>query len=362
MIPSRRRALFEPLRLRGIDVRNRLWVPPMCQYAVTARDGIATPWHLVHLGSFARGGAGAVIAEATAVVPEGRISPEDLGLWNDAQRDALRPVVDFLHGQGAAAGIQLAHAGRKGSTFRPYGTDRAGSVPVEDGGWPTVAPSPVAFDGLATPRELDREGIHEVVSAFAAATRRAVDAGFDLVEVHAAHGYLLHEFLSPLSNRRSDEYGGSLEGRARLLLEVVDAVRAELGPERALLVRFSATDWVEGGWTLEDTCTVAGWVRARGVDLFDVSSGGNASARIPTGPGYQVPFAAAVRAATGAPVAAVGMIDQAFQAEQVLVTGQADVVLAGRQMLRDPHFALTAAAELGVSDPPVPGAYERAYR
>jgi 2,4-dienoyl-CoA reductase-like NADH-dependent reductase (Old Yellow Enzyme family) len=361
-MPSlRERVLFTPLTLRGLEVRNRLWVPPMCQYSALARDGVPTDWHLVHLGSLARGGAGAVIVEATAVVPEGRISPEDLGLWNDAQRDAFRPIVDFIHSQGAAAGIQLAHAGRKASTYRPFGTDGTGSVPEADGGWRTVAPSPVAFEGLAVPAELDAEGIQDVIAAFAASARRAVDAGFDLIEVHAAHGYLLHEFLSPLSNRRTDGYGGSLENRARLTLEVIDAVRAEVGEDVPILVRFSATDWVDGGWSLADTEIVAGWAAAHGADMFDISSGGNVIARIPTGPGYQVPFAAAVRAATGTPVAAVGMIDNAFQAEQALVTGQADVVLAGRQMLRDPHFAIHAAHELGADSGLVPGAYERAY-
>jgi len=361
MSSARARLLFTPITLRAVEVRNRLWAPPMCQYSALAQDGMPTDWHLVHLGALARGGAGAVIAEATAVVPEGRISPQDLGLWNDAQREAFRPIVDFIHGQGAAAGIQLAHAGRKASTYRPFGESATGTVPEADGGWRPVAPSPVAFEGLATPDELDAAGIEAVVTAFAASARRAVDAGFDLLEVHAAHGYLLHEFLSPLSNRRTDRYGGPLENRARLLLEVIDAVRAEIGEEVPLLVRFSATDWVEDGWTLAETEIVAGWAAAHGADMFDISSGGNALARIPTGPGYQVPFAAAVRAATGTPVAAVGMIDHAAQAEQVLVTGQADVVLAGRQMLRDPNFAINAARELGVGTALVPGAYERAY-
>lgn len=359
---TRDRMLFTPLTLRGVEVRNRLWVPPMCQYAAEARDGMPTPWHLVHLGSFARGGAGAVIVEATAVVPEGRISPEDLGLWNDAQRDAFLPIVDFIRAQGAVAGIQLAHAGRKASTHRPYDAAGEGTIAPEDGGWQTVAPSPIAYEGLAEPEALDEAGIRGVVDAFAAAARRAVDAGFELIEVHAAHGYLLHEFLSPLSNRRTDAYGGPLEHRARLLLEVIDAVRAEIGDDLALLVRFSATDWTAGGWSVEDTCTVARWARDHGADLFDVSSGGNVPARIPTGPGYQVGFAAAVREATGTPVAAVGIIEDAFQAEQVLVTGQADAVLTGRGMLRDPHFPLRAAHELGAGQVRVPGAYERAYR
>ncbi|MFT4210909.1 MAG: NADH:flavin oxidoreductase/NADH oxidase [Microbacterium sp.] len=353
--------LFTPIRLRGVEARNRLWVPPMCQYSVVAQDGVPTDWHLVHLGALARGGAGVVIAEATAVVPEGRISPQDLGLWDDAQRDAFAPIVDFIHSQGALAGIQLAHAGRKGSTYRPFDAAGSGSVPLHDGGWRTVAPSAIAFDDLDEPLALDLDGIHAVVDAFAAAARRAVSAGFDLLELHAAHGYLLHEFLSPLSNRRTDEYGGSLEGRARLVLEVVAAVRAAIGEEVPVLVRFSATDWADGGLTVDEVATVAGWAAERGADLFDVSSGGVVSgARIPVGPGYQLPLAAAVRAATGMPVAAVGLIDQSFQAEQALVAGQADVVLAGRQMLRDPNFAIRAARELGAAAP-VPLQYERAY-
>ncbi|PZU39252.1 MAG: oxidoreductase [Microbacterium sp.] len=356
------RALFSPFTLRGMTTRNRIWVPPMCQYSSESRDGMPAAWHLVHLGSLAKGGVGAIILEATAVVPEGRISPEDLGLWNDAQRDALAPIVSFLHDQGAAAGIQLAHAGRKASTYRAWGETRRGSVPLAEGGWPTVAPSAVAFEGLETPRELDVDGIQAVVAAFAAAARRAVDAGFDMVEIHAAHGYLLHEFLSPLSNRRTDAYGGSLENRARIVLEAVEAVRAEIGPDVALLVRFSATDWTPGGWTPQETEQVVRWAAERGADMIDVSTGGNvATATIPAGPGYQVPFAAAIRAATGMPTAAVGMIDQAYQAEQVLITGQADVVLVGREMMRDPHFALRAARQLGVELDYGPGPYARAF-
>ncbi|WP_281887148.1 NADH:flavin oxidoreductase/NADH oxidase [Agromyces rhizosphaerae] len=354
-------SLFDPITLRGVTARNRIWVPPMCQYHADARDGMPTEWHHVHLGALARGGAGAVIVEATAVVPEGRISPEDLGIWNDDQRDALRQIVDFMHGQGALAGIQLAHAGRKASTYRPWAAER-GSVPVDEGGWETVAPSAVAFDGYAVPTALTLDGIAEVVAAFAASARRAVDAGFDLLEIHAAHGYLLHEFLSPLSNRRTDAYGGALEGRARIVLEVVDAVRAEVGESVPLLVRFSATDWAEGGWSPEEMEQVARWVADRGIDLVDVSSGGNVHARIPLGPGYQVPFASGLRAATGVPTAAVGLIDDAHQAAEVVASGAADVVLVGREVLRDPNFPLRAARELGVDLDYTPPAYERAYR
>ncbi|OIH98347.1 MULTISPECIES: NADH:flavin oxidoreductase/NADH oxidase [unclassified Curtobacterium] len=353
-------ALFEPITIRDLTVRNRIWVSPMCQYSVDAQDGVPTPWHLVHLGGFAKGGAGAVVVEATGVVPEGRITPQDLGLWNDQQRDAFRPIVDFLHEQGAAAGIQLAHAGRKASTFRPWDTER-GTVPADRGGWSTVAPSAEAFDGHDVPRELATEDIRVVVLAFAQAARRAVEAGFDLVELHAAHGYLLHQFLSPLSNHRTDSYGGSLENRARALLEVVDAVRAEVGAGFPIVVRFSATDWVDGGLTLDETTQVARWAAEHGADLADVSTGGNvASAPIPVGPGYQVPHAAAVKRDAGIGTIAVGMISEAFQAEQIVATGQADVVMIGREMLRDPGFALRAAVELGVSVDYEPQQYHRA--
>lgn len=352
--------LFEPITLRGLQVRNRIWVPPMCQYSAWADDGVPTTWHLVHYGALARGGAGAVIVEATAVTPEGRISLKDLGLWNDAQKEAFAPIVDFMHSQGAAAGIQLAHAGRKASTWPAWGTDQEGSLPADQGAWKTVAPSAVAFPGLVDPHELSAAEITEVITDFVAAARRAIDASFDFVEIHAAHGYLLHSFLSPLSNQRTDAYGGSPENRARLLLEIVNAVRAELGEQVPVLVRLSATDWAEGGLTSEDTVQLAGWLREHSVDLIDVSTAGNLPASIPVGPGYQVPFAAAIKAETGVPTAAVGMITDPFQAEQILATGQADVVLLGREMLRDPHFPLRAARALGYQLDYAPGQYGRA--
>ncbi|CAL8897800.1 NADH:flavin oxidoreductase/NADH oxidase [Kocuria varians] len=356
-------SLFEPLTLRDLTVRNRLWIPPMCQYSAFERDGVLTNWHLVHYGSLARGGAGALIVEASAVVPEGRISDRDLGLWNDEQRDALVRTVDFAHGQGAAIGIQLAHAGRKASTHAAWGTAKPGmSMTTEEGGWQTVGPSTVAYPGLEVPHALDHRGIDDVVSAFAASARRAVDAGMDFVELHGAHGYLLHQFLSPLSNHRQDEYGGSLENRARLLLRTVDAVRAVLPDGMPLLVRLSGTEWTEGGADIEETAQVATWLTEHGTDLVDVSSGGNVPAQIPVGPGYQVPLATRIRHDAGIPVAAVGMIDDPWQAEQIVATGLADVVLTGRQALRDPHVALTAARALGVPDAPLPGQYERAYR
>ena len=356
-------ALFTPITLRSLEIRNRIWVPPMCQYSVDTLDGIPTPWHLMHYGSLARGGAGAIIVEATAVVPEGRISPTDLGLWNDAQRDALAPIVDLAHSQGAAMGIQLAHAGRKASTHPEWGTEGSGSLTEEEGGWETVGPSEAPFPGLKAPRALDAAGINGVVRAFVASARRAVEAGFDMIELHGAHGYLLHEFLSPLSNHREDEYGGSLENRSRLLLEIVDAVRAEIGEEMPLLMRLSGTDWLEGGLDVDEVGQVGAWLKEHGVDLLDISSGGNQSpAPIPVGPGYQVPLATAVRAASGLPTGAVGMINEPFQAEQIVATGLADVVLVGREMLRDPNFPLRAARAVRYDAAYIPPQYTRAHR
>ena len=336
--------LFRPYPLRGLTVRNRAWVAPMCQYS--ADDGVPNDWHLVHLGSFARGGAGLVMTEATAVSPEGRISPADTGIWNDDQQDAWARVVEFVRGQGATAAIQLAHAGRKASTRPPF--EGRGPVPPGEGGWTAMAPSPVAYPGLPVPRELGREDVDRVVEDFARAAHRSVAAGFDALEIHAAHGYLLHEFLSPLSNRRDDEYGGSFDNRVRLLLRVVAAVR-DVVPERMpVLVRLSATDWADGGWTVDDSVSLARLLKDAGVDLVDVSSGGNVPAEIPVEPGYQVPFARRIRQEAGIATGAVGMITDPKQAEDVLSEGSADVVLLAREMLRDPHWTLRAAHELGV--------------
>jgi 2,4-dienoyl-CoA reductase-like NADH-dependent reductase (Old Yellow Enzyme family) len=336
--------LFTPIRLRDTDIRNRVWVAPMCQYS--AVDGLPDDWHLVHLGSFARGGAGLVLTEATAVSPEGRISPVDTGIWNDEQARAWSRIVDFVHDRGATAGMQLAHAGRKASTRPPF--EGRGSVPQEEGGWEAVGPSPVGYPGLPEPRELTADEIEGVVHDFADAAARALGAGFDVLEVHAAHGYLLHEFLSPLSNRRTDEYGGCFDNRVRLLRRVVDAVRAVLADATPLLVRISATDWVEGGWSVDDSVALARLLREAGVDLVDVSSGGNAPAEIPLGPGYQVPFARRIREEAGIATGAVGLITEPEQAERVLAEGSADAVLLARAMLRDPHWALRAAHDLGV--------------
>ncbi|HLN78037.1 MAG TPA: NADH:flavin oxidoreductase/NADH oxidase [Nocardioidaceae bacterium] len=336
--------LFTPIELRGTTIRNRAWVAPMCQYS--ASDGLPDDWHLVHLGSFARGGAGLVLTEATAVSPEGRISPADTGIWNERQRDAWSRIVDFVHRQGATAGMQLAHAGRKASTRPPF--EGRGSVSVEEGGWETVAPSALAFPGYAEPRELSAVEIDEVVEDFARAAQRALEAGFDVLEIHAAHGYLLHQFLSPLSNQREDEYGGSFDNRVRLVLRVVEAVRSAVPASTPLLVRISATDWVEDGWTADDSVALARLLHAAGVDLIDVSSGGNARADIPVGPGYQVVFARKIREEAGVRTGAVGLITEPKQAEEIVAGGAADVVLLARAMLRDPHWALRAAHELGV--------------
>jgi len=352
--------LFSPITLRDVTVRNRIWVAPMCQYS--AVDGVPNDWHLVHLGSFARGGAGLVLTEATAVSPEGRISPDDTGLWNDEQQAAWTRIVEFVHGQGAAAGVQLAHAGRKASTYSGFSGER-GAVPDSDGGWRPVGPSADPFPGLRQdPEPLDEVGIRRVVTAFGDAAERAVAAGFDVIELHAAHGYLLHEFLSPLSNRREDGYGGSFDHRVRLVVEVVREVRGRVPSGMPLVVRVSATDWVEGGWAEDDTVRLASLLRAEGVDLVDTSTGGNVpTADIPVGPGYQVPFARRLRAEADVATGAVGLITSPKQAEEILAEESADVVLLGRELLRDPHWPLRAAYELGDSDADLwPVQYRRA--
>jgi len=340
--------LFDPLTLRGVTIRNRIWTSPMCQYSVLDESGVPGTWHLVHLGGFATGGSGIVFSEATAVSPEGRISPRDTGIWTDEQRDAWKPIAAFVEQQGAVPGIQLAHAGRKASTWPAWGfEDRSGTVPAAEGGWRAVAPSALAFEGYDVPEELDAAGIEKVVDDFRSATRRSIEAGFRILEIHAAHGYLLHQFLSPIANHRTDEYGGSLENRARLLLRVVAAVREEAG-DAPLFVRFSGSDWAEGGWDEHQTATVAAWAEAAGADFFDISSGGiQAGIRIPVEPGYQVPFAHHVRSTSEVDVSAVGLITTPQQAAEIVESGQADAVMLARELLRDPHFPLRAAHELG---------------
>lgn len=352
-------ALFTPLTIRSLTIRNRVWVPPLCQYSVTERDGVPHDWHLVHLGAFAAGGAGLVIAEATAVSPEGRISDYDTGLWNDEQVAAWSRITSFVRSQGAASGIQLAHAGRKASIW-PETVERTGTQPIDAGGWQTVSASPIAFDGYDTPRALDDDEVLEVIADFRAAARRAVEAGFDVVEVHAAHGYLVHQFLSPLSNERTDRWGGSLENRARLLIEIVRAVRDEIGEGMPLLVRFSASDWTDGGWDESQTATVTRWSIDAGADFFDISSGGLVHAEIPVGPGYQAHLAEYVGEHADASVSAVGLITSAEQAEAIVKSGRSDAVMFGRTMMRDPHFALRAAYELGADTSMWPVQYLRA--
>ena len=349
--------LFSPYRLREASFRNRIWVSPMCQYS--SDDGLPTDWHLVHLGSRAVGGAGMVMVEATAVSPEGRISAQDSGIWSEAHASAFSRITRFIKQHGAVPGIQLAHAGRKASTQVPWRGD--GAVPPERGGWQPIAPSVIAFSPTyPVPREMNEQDIERVIEQFTAAARRALDAGFELVEIHAAHGYLLHEFLSPLSNHRTDEYGGSLENRMRLLLRVTQAVRG-VWPERSpLLVRISATDWAEGGWDLPQSIHRSRKLKEIGIDLIDCSSGALVpGVKIPLGPGYQVPFAQAIRKEAGIATGAVGMITDAKQAEAIVAGGQADVVLLARELLRDPYWPLHAAKALN-ADVPWPEQYARA--
>jgi 2,4-dienoyl-CoA reductase-like NADH-dependent reductase (Old Yellow Enzyme family) len=338
--------LLDPLAIRGLTFPNRIFVSPMCEYS--SSDGYANDWHLVHLGSRAVGGAGLVFTEATAVLPEGRISPQDLGIWKDDHIEFLARIVRFIRGQGSIAGMQLAHAGRKASTYRPW--EGNGGIPESAGGWKkVVAPSAIPFaDNYPMPQALTNEGIQEVVAGFAAATRRACEAGFRVIEIHAAHGYLVHEFLSPLSNQRADAYGGSFENRTRILREIVAAAR-QVWPERApLFVRISATDWVDGGWDIQQSVELARQLKGLGVDLIDCSSGGLVpQARIPVGPGYQAPFAERIRREADVLTGAVGMITSPSQAEHIVAGGQADAVLLAREFLRDPYWPLRAARELG---------------
>jgi 2,4-dienoyl-CoA reductase-like NADH-dependent reductase (Old Yellow Enzyme family) len=340
--------LFSPLALRSLTLRNRIAVAPMCQYS--SRDGFATDWHLVHLGSRAVGGAALVLSEATAVSPEGRISPDDLGLWQDAHVDGLKRITRFIREQGAVPGIQLAHAGRKASSYRPW-HPRRGAVPAEEGGWPVLGPTEVPFtEGYPIPRVLDEGELGRIVRDFQAAAERALAAGFDVVEIHAAHGYLLHSFLSPLVNTRGDRYGGSFENRIRLLCEVTRAVREVWPEELPLLVRLSSSDWHDEGWKLEDSVALSSRLAELGVDLVDCSSGGAVpGVTIPVGPGYQVPFAEQIRRKAGVKTGAVGMITSASQAETILAEGRADLVLLARELLRRPYWPLHAALELGVN-------------
>jgi len=334
--------LFSPLSIRSVTFRNRLWVSPMCMYSST--DGFAEEFHRVHVGQYALGGAGLIVMEATGVVPEGRITPACLGLWSDAHAQALAPVVAFAQSQGAKVAIQLAHAGRKASAHPPH--SGPGYLEPADGGWVPLGPTDEAFRGLGRPQAASAADIAHVIGAFAAAARRAVAAGFDAVEIHGAHGYLLHQFASPLVNTRDDEWGG--DGRTRLALAVAEAVRSAIPDAMPLFYRVSATDWVDGGWSVDDTVSLASGLHERGVDLIDVSSGGAVpDAAIPVAPGYQVPLAKQVRERANVMTSAVGLIDDAQAAQQVLDDGAADAVMMGRRWLRDPYSALHFADELG---------------
>lgn len=351
--------LFSPLQIKSIMLKNRITVSPMCQYS--AQDGFANDWHLVHLGSRATGGAGLIIQEATAVSPEGRISPGDLGLWKDEQIEKMQQINQFIISQKSVPGIQLAHAGRKASAAAPWEGGR--KLDETQGGWDTVAPSAVAYHHTENaPVALDKTGIQKVISDFKSATKRAIQAGFQVLEIHAAHGYLLHQFLSPLSNFRTDEYGGSFENRIRLTLDVVESVQSEWPENLPLFVRISATDWAEGGWNAEESVQLSKILKEKGVDLMDVSSGGLVShQQIPLGPNYQVPFAESIKKETGIGTGAVGLITEATQAEEIITSGKADLVLFARESLRNPNLGLKFAEELH-ADIQWPKQYERAKK
>ncbi len=351
--------LFTPFKLRDLTFKNRIVVSPMCMYS--SRNGMTSDFHLAHLGGLALGGAGLVLTEAAAVSPEGRITPDDLGIWSDEHLPGLGQIVDFVHSQNALIGTQLAHAGRKASTYAPW--KGHGAVPDGQGSWQVVGPDDQPFSSeYPQPAAMTLEDIQKVVADFKSATRRAIMAGFDVVEVHAAHGYLLHQFMSPLSNSRSDHYGGSFENRVRLTIEVCQAVRAAFPSHLPVFVRVSATDWAEGGWTPEETVILARMLMLEGIDLLDVSSGGLTPAQqITVGPGYQVPFAERVRRETAMCTMAVGMITEPQQAEALLEQGQADLVALARELLRDPHWPQRAAAELGARID-LPSQYARAAR
>lgn len=348
--------LFSPLSIKSITLKNRIVISPMCQYSST--DGFANDWHLVHLGSRASGGAGLIIQEATAVSPEGRISPEDLGIWKEEHIEKMKAITAFIKSQNAVPGIQLAHAGRKASVSSPWLGNK--KLDASQGGWQEVAPSAIGYHDNETPMALDKNGIQKVISDFKAATRRAVQAGYEVLEIHAAHGYLNHQFLSPLSNSRTDEYGGSFENRIRFTMEVLEAVQSEWPKDLPLFVRISATDWADGGWNIEESIQFSEILKEKGVDLIDVSSGGLVSCqKIPLEAGYQVPFAEKIKKETGILTGAVGLITEATQAEEILESGKADLVLFARESLRNPNLGLDFAKALE-TDVVWPVQYERA--
>lgn len=349
--------LFSPLKIRDIEFKNRIFMAPMCQYSSV--DGIPNDWHFVHLGSRAVGGAGLIITEATAVAPEGRITPDDNGIWNDEQVSAFKRITEFIKAHNCVPGIQIAHAGRKASTFSPWKGN--GEVTPDNGGWQTVAPSAVAFSkNYPAPKELSKEEIKKVVAQFKEAAQRSLNAGFTIIEIHMAHGYLIHQFLSPISNKRNDEYGGNLENRCRIAVEIASAVREVIPQSLPLFARISATDWVDNGWDLEQSIELVKKLKAVGVDFIDCSSGGNvAEAKIPAGPGYQIPFAEKIKKETNILTGGVGLITSPIQAEQIIANGHADAVSLARELLRDPYWPLRAAKQLKV-DVDWPNQYLRA--
>jgi 2,4-dienoyl-CoA reductase-like NADH-dependent reductase (Old Yellow Enzyme family) len=336
--------LFSPLKIREVEFKNRIFVSPMCQYS--SIDGIPNDWHLVHLGSRAVGGSGLIIAEASAVSPEGRITPDDNGIWNDIQVEGFRRITDFIKNQNCLSGIQLAHAGRKASTYSPWKGN--GEITEDKGGWQTIAPSAISFGkNYPCPKELSKEEIQKVITQFKSAAERSIKAGFDVIEIHMAHGYLIHEFLSPISNQRNDEYGGSLENRCKFAVKIAQEVRDVIPSSVPLFARISSTDWIEDGWNLEESIYLAKQLKIAGVDLIDCSSGGNISgAKIPAGPGYQIPFADKIRREADILTGGVGFITSPVQAEQIIATGQADAVFLAREFLRDPYWPLKAAKQL----------------
>jgi 2,4-dienoyl-CoA reductase-like NADH-dependent reductase (Old Yellow Enzyme family) len=350
--------LFSPLKIRSIEFKNRIAVSPMCQYSCV--NGVMNDWHLVHLGSRAVGGAGLIFTEATAVSPEGRISPDDAGIWNDEQVQFLKRITSFIKSQNSVPGIQLAHAGRKASTFSPW--KGSGEVKVDMGGWQTVAPSQIPFtEKYPNPREMTLSDIKLVIDQFTEAAQRSLDAGFEVIEIHFAHGYLVHEFLSPLSNQRTDNYGGSIENRCRIAIEIAKSVRNLIPKASPLFARFSSTDWVEGGWDIDQSVQLAKWLKEIGVDLIDCSSGGNVSnVKIPAKPGYQIPFSQKIKQEANILTGGVGLITTAEQAEEIIKSEQADIVLLAREMLRDPYWALHSAKKLNVEVSDFPKQYLRA--
>jgi 2,4-dienoyl-CoA reductase-like NADH-dependent reductase (Old Yellow Enzyme family) len=350
--------LFSPLKIRSVELKNRIAVSPMCQYS--SNDGMPNDWHLVHLGSRAVGGAGLVFTEATAVSPEGRISPDDAGIWNDKQAEAYKRIISFIKSQNSVPGIQLAHAGRKASTYSPW--KGAGKVSIESGGWQTIAPSAIPFSAnFPSPKEMNVEDITLVIDQFCQAAKRSLDAGFEIIELHMAHGYLGHEFLSPLSNRRTDEYGGSLENRCHFVIEIAKSVRKIIPDTMPLFVRISASDWTEGGWDIAQSVKLAKWLKNTGVDLIDCSSGGNISnVKIPVAPCYQIPFAQRIKKESNILTGGVGLITTSEQAEQIISKEQADIVLLAREMLRDPYWPMHAAKKLNVELKDFPNQYLRA--